>query len=281
MFEIFHRFQKPPRRYSPSKGLLLFLLPLPVLIAAILSLGKGELSSLAANTVSYGLYLAGALIARRGFYHAAEFERRKIAWAPRFPLKTLGGLIIAAATSLTASLGAGYSAPVGVCFGLGALLGYYLVYGFDPRAEKKAFDAYGIDTTEQVLAALHRAERMLSAIEETSHRIRNQELNSRLNRIAGLGRQILNMIEEHPQDLRRARKFLNVYLEGAQQVTEGYARTHPRTQSQDLEDNFRRVLVTIEDVFQEQQQKLLEQDVQDLDVQIEVLATQLKREGVI
>lgn len=280
MFEMFSRFQKSPRRYSPSRGLLLFLLPLPVLLAAIISLGKGHLPALVDNAFNYGLYLVGALMARRGFYHAAEYERRKIASAPKPPLKTLGGLIIAAATSLTA-LGAGYSAPVGICFGLGALLGYYLVYGFDPRAEKRVVDSYGVDTTEQVLAALQRAEGLISAIEDTSRRIRNQELNARLNRIAGLARQILTAIEEDPRDLRRARKFLNVYLEGAQQVTEGYARTHPQTQSRQLEDNFRRVLVSIEDVFQEQQQKLLEQDVQDLDVQIEVLATQLKREGVI
>ena len=48
-----------------------------------------------------------------------------------------------------------------------------------------------------------------------------------------------------------------------------------------LEDNFRRVLATIEEVFAEQRQKLLEADVTDLDVQIEVLTTQLKREGVV
>ena len=43
----------------------------------------------------------------------------------------------------------------------------------------------------------------------------------------------------------------------------------------------RRVLAPIEEVFTEQQQKLLETDVTDLDVQIEVLTTQLKREGVV
>ena len=48
-----------------------------------------------------------------------------------------------------------------------------------------------------------------------------------------------------------------------------------------MEDNFRNVLVTIEDVFGEQYKKLLENDVLDLDVQIEVLTTQLKREGVL
>ena len=41
------------------------------------------------------------------------------------------------------------------------------------------------------------------------------------------------------------------------------------------------MLTTIEDVFKEQQQKLLENDVLDLDIKIEVLSEQLKREGVV
>lgn len=89
------------------------------------------------------------------------------------------------------------------------------------------------------------------------------------------------MLEQDPRDLRRARKFLNVYLDGARQVTQGYAKTHGRMTTPELEDSFRRVLTTIEEVFAEQQQKLLEADVTDLDVQIEVLTTQLKREGVV
>jgi hypothetical protein len=64
-------------------------------------------------------------------------------------------------------------------------------------------------------------------------------------------------------------------------VTEGYVRTHQQAQSQQLEANFRNVLTTIEDVFKEQQQKLLDNDVLDLDIKIEVLSEQLKREGVV
>jgi hypothetical protein len=41
------------------------------------------------------------------------------------------------------------------------------------------------------------------------------------------------------------------------------------------------VLGSIEGVFIEQHQKLLEHDVLDLDVQIEVLTKQLEREGVV
>ena len=73
---------------------------------------------------------------------------------------------------------------------------------------------------------------------------------------------------------------MNVYLDSALRVSESYARTHVQAPSAELETRFRNVLVTIEQVFGEQQRKLLENDVLDLDVQIEVLKTQLEREGV-
>ena len=131
------------------------------------------------------------------------------------------------------------------------------------------------------MQAIEQAERKIAEIDAASRGIRNLELRARLTRISELARKILRVIEEDPTDLRRARKFLYVYLDGAKTVSKGYVRTHQRSQSAELETNFRNVLITIENVFQEQHAKLLENDILDLDVQIEVLATQLKREGVV
>jgi 5-bromo-4-chloroindolyl phosphate hydrolysis protein len=275
------RYRKTTQEFRPGGGVMVFLLPLPVLFAAIVSLIKGDLTGLIFNTASYGLYLAGALLIRRGLYNAADYERHKIGLAPKYPLKTLGAATVALATGWLALVGAGYTLPIAASFGLGALAGCYLLYGFDPRRAKQVMDADGLDTTHQVVQALERAKGIIAGIDHARHKIRNPELTARLQRIVNLAQQILAVIEEDPKDLRRARKFLNIYLEGAQQVTAGYARTHQHMESQELEDNFRRVLVTIEEVFQEQQQKLLENDVLDLDVKIEVLANQLKREGVV
>ncbi|HHW75957.1 MAG TPA: hypothetical protein GX399_02835 [Xanthomonadaceae bacterium] len=274
------RYRQTPGRFPSPKGILMFLLPLPVLIAAVVSLAHGSLDGLLGNAAGYGLFLAGALLLRRGLLTEAEYGRRRVARAP-WPLKTLGGSVIALATGITAWFGAGQHPAIAVAFGLAALLGCYLSYGFDPRVAKRFTDRDGVDVTDRVLEALTQAEASIAAIEQSTRNIRNAELNSRLRRIVAQARQILTMLEEDPRDLRRARKFLNVYLDGAKQVTEGYAKTHARVVAPELEDNFRRVLATIEDVFQEQQQKLLETDVTDLDVQIEVLTTQLKREGVI
>jgi len=80
-------------------------------------------------------------------------------------------------------------------------------------------------------------------------------------------REITDIVEDDPRDLRRARKFLRTYLDGAQRVTEGYANTHKYGDNGELENNFRNVLDTIETVI-------------ELDVQIEVLQMQLEKEGV-
>lgn len=274
------RYRLPSGQLPSTKGFLMFLLPAPVLVAALMSLARGQLNPLIGDAAGYGLFLAGALLLRRGLLSEGEYKRRQIAKAP-WPLKTLGSGLIAAATGITAWLGAGHHPAIGGAFGLVALLGCHLCYGFDPRTAKRFTDRDGIDATEQVLQALEQAERSIAAIETATCDIRNAELNARLRRIAQLARDILKMLEEDPRDLRRARKFLNIYLDGAQKVTEGYAKTHARVAAPELDDNFQRVLATIEKVFQEQQQKLLESDLTDLDIQIEVLTTQLKREGVI
>ncbi|HPF57820.1 MAG TPA: 5-bromo-4-chloroindolyl phosphate hydrolysis family protein [Candidatus Competibacteraceae bacterium] len=274
------RYRLPSGQLPSTKGLLMFLLPLPVLAAALMSLARGQLGPLIGDAAGYGLFLAGALLLRRGLLSQSEYDRRRIAKTP-WPFKTLGSGLIALATGVTAWLGVGHHPAIGGAFSLVAFLGCYLCYGFDPRSAKRFTDGYGVDATEHVLKALAQAECSITAIEEAARDIRNAELNARLQRIAQLARDILKMLEEDPRDLRRARKFLNVYLDGAQKVTEGYAKTHSRVAAPELDDNFRRVLATIEEVFQEQQQKLLESDLTDLDIQIEVLTAQLKREGVI
>ncbi|RKT47714.1 5-bromo-4-chloroindolyl phosphate hydrolysis family protein [Thiocapsa rosea] len=265
---------------NPAQGLLMFLLTLPVMIAAVVAMARGLLVPMIGNALGYGLLLGGAWLLWRGMVSEAAYERRLVAKTP-WPLKSTGGVLIGLGTGLTAWLGVGHHPGIAFAFGLVALLGCRLFYGTDPGAAKRVTAASGLDTTDQVLAALAQAERSIAAVEQSSRDIRQPELNQRLRRVAVLAREILTLLEEDPRDLRRARKFLNVYLDGVQRVVEGYARTHRRAASPDLDANFRRVLTSIEEVFQEQRQKLLESDIMDLDVQIEVLTSQLKREGLL
>lgn len=278
-FTSAQRVTKSPGRVAFG-GSLLFIFPIPLFMAVAVSLGRGDFTGVVGNALAAILFLIGALTMRKGLHAERVYNARKVATAPKLPLKLTASIIVGIGAALAAKIGADHGFLVAVCFGVGAAVGCVLAYGMDPQKEKVAKAGYGY-TTAEIVEALEDAEQKVRKIESARHHIHNQELKERLSRIAASARKVLSVIEDDPRDLRRARKFMNTYLEGARKVTEGYAKTHKKTHSNELEASFRNVLVTIEEVFDEQYQRLLQNDVLDLDVQIEVLATQLKREGIL
>ncbi len=263
-----------------SRGLLLFILPLALIPASILSFVYGDLFRIITNISACAAFLLAASLLRKGIAAEKEYQGKKVTQAPKWPLKTLAALIVAISTTGVALLGAGNSFFVSIAFGVGALAGMVLLYGLDPRQEKMVAGSYGY-TAEEISATIDEADAQISGIEQANRKINNRLFNQRIRIICEHAREIVNMLEDDPADIRRARKFLNIYLDGALKVTEGYADMQRKHQAEQLTENFENVLHTIESVFIEQKQKLLEDDVLDLDVQIEVLAAQLKHEGVV
>lgn len=282
----FAKFKKPKRlieeklhQYSP-RGLLLYLLPLSLIPATIIALSKGHLLAILINAGGFSAYMLAAWCLRKGLRLEREFLKSRGASSAKSSLKLLAAVIAAITTAVIAWLGVKQEIMVALLYAGGAFLGMYLSYGFDPRQERKIASADGY-SGEEIMQVLEESSKKIRSIEQANNKINNAELNQRIDRICDVADAILQDIENDPHDLRRARKFLNIYLDGAKQVTEGYANTHKNTQTGELEQNFRNVLETIETVFLEQQQKLQEDDIFDLDVQIEVLSTQLKREGIV
>lgn len=263
------------------KGILLFLLPIPALIAAVLSLVRGDIISTLITGGAFAAYMVAAIIARHGFKLEGEYHKHKIARAPKFPYKNIAGFLTASITGVFAWLGADYNIIEAALIGGATLLGYAMYYGLDPRQDKHGNISFGV-SIEEVLDAMEHANIRINAIEDARHKIQDPRINQSLGRITHKAREIISTIEEDPTRLPRARKFLKVYLDGAKRVTETYAKTHKHgTTTQALDTDFNQVLDSIEQTFTEQQTKLLENDTFDLDVQIEVLNRQLKREGVI
>jgi hypothetical protein len=259
---------------------LLFILPAPLVLASIIALGAGRFGDMLADAAAFSLCMLGAVLTRRGMQAACAARVRWPGAKPRLSLKNLGAAALAAGTAVAAHFGVGHGVANSLAFAGIALIAFHLLYGLDPIRISRARGHDG-SADADLAATLEEAEARILSIERSAGRIRNPELRRRLGRIAAQGRDILGMIEQRPRDLRRARKFLTVYLEGAERVTQGYAATHRLADSSELEQNFRNVLITVEDVFAEQQKRLLEKDLMDLDVQIEVLNKQLKREGIV
>lgn len=260
---------------------MLYLLGVPLVLVVINGLSTGHTGRLVFGSLALGLTWFSAYFLRRAAHFEWESRRRKWAQSTRVPWR-FSAAVFAAGAGLTVPVFLlGHNLVVGILGGVGAFAGVVFRYGLDPQYDKsKDVSRFGV-TTEEVIEVLDEAEANLQQIETASGQIGNTELKVRLGRIVASTREVLGLIEEDPKDLRRARKFLKVYLLGARNVTQQYARTHQHQENEELEQNFRNVLNSIESVIQEQHDKLLENDVLDLDVKIEVLEAQLKHEGII
>lgn len=266
--------------FYKSRGLLLYFLPVALIPASMFGFVHGDIDRIVLNIGGCATYLLAASLLRKGMAAEKQYQNKKITQPPKWALKTLSAVIVSITTGWIAFMGAGHSVLVSLVFGVGAMAGMSLFYGLDPRREKMVTGSHGY-SAEEISQTIDEAELQIAGIKEANKQIHNRIFNQRIQVICEHAQNIVDMLEEDPGDIRKARKFLNVYLDGALKVTEGYADMQRKHQSEELTENFDNVLKTIESVFIEQKQKLLEDDILDLDVQIEVLAAQLKHEGVI
>jgi len=280
---VVKRYDPEARQPTLWRGVLLYVLAFPLLPAAVFAMQDGETTKALARAAGFALAMGAATLIRRGIRLDNEAIRRKLRRrASTVRYRAVGAGLLAGGMFVVAWFGLnGQHGPIdALLYALAVLVGCYLYYDFDGIGRKDPeIAAVGI-TTEELVDLLDEAEGRIVAIENASRDIPNVEFRDRLRRIAAEARAILDTIEKDPVDARRARKFLKVYLDGAKQVTEGYARSHRGVEAPALEDNFRRVLGTIETVIHEQQEALRENNLTDLDVQIEVLQMQLEKEGV-
>ncbi len=267
--------EQPPEQPAATMLWPLFLLPVPVALASLVALVRGQLDLLLGDVLGYALLLAGALVARRVLGDDAKTQGAGLL---RHLSSSTGvaAVLMALGSAVTAWLGAGHHPGIATAFGLVTLLGFHLLYGLDFSVELRWPGRRGVHRE----ASLREAARAIDAIEDVSTGIQQPELARRLTDIAALARRLLQRVREDPRNLWRARRFLNVYLDGVQRVVEGYAKTQGQVAAPQLDQRFRHALETVETAFREQHQVLLERDVEDLDVQIEVLTRQLEREGI-
>ena len=259
------------RRGIGYAGMALRILPITLVLPVILALAGSRPLQALAGVAAIALLAGAASLMRRGLEQAAAYDTRIVAGAPR-PLKTLACLGVAAAAFVFAGwgtdgglfgFGGGPDMLEAGLFGVLGFLGTRLAYGPDPRRAKGE------------------AETKLADIETAAEALQSVELKARLRRIVDQGRLILQQLQRDPRDLSRARRFLVTYLDGTRDVVRKYAAQQRDLADTPLGESFRRVLTTIEQVFLEQEEVLKRHDALDLDVQIEVLETQLKREGVV
>ena len=261
------------------RGTLLYVLTLPAALAALAQLAGGDAGG-ALSGLTAGVAIGGAAWSnRRGLIDDLVAPDRRYTRGSGPLYKYLAAASLGAGTGLMAAGAADHGLITATLFAMLAVIAYHLLYRLPPP-QRLLTAPVRIGSDRTLHKALAEAEQRVLAIEKAALGIGNRELEQRLQRIAGQGRAVLALIAARPEERFRARKFLNVYLEGAERVAGRYARTHRIVRGRELEQNFRNVLAEIERVFAVQLERLSERDVADLDVQIAVLKRQLEREGI-
>jgi 5-bromo-4-chloroindolyl phosphate hydrolysis protein len=265
-------------RATLIKPAVLFLLPLPLLLAAVAGLVSGDVERLGlAGGALVSFWGAGAL-ALRGLADEVRYRFGERLDAPVIPLKQLSALPTTLGSGLAAAA-AGHELAATVVFAALAGAGHLLFFGRDPRRQRiQVTEVDGIDRNAVTLQ-LKQAYGQVRGIESAARTIAVPEFCDRLSRITKTARAVLGEIERDPADAARARRFLNLYLDSAMRVTVDYARTHARERNQPLEQNFRQLLIEMEGTFEEQHRRLIEHEQLLLDADIEVLNARLTREG--
>ena len=268
------------RAWAPVlKSAMLFLLPVPLGIAFIVALFTGEFVRFAAIAGSLASFTLAGLLTWRILVAEARFFLGERIDLPVVPFKLVSTILTSLGALLAGSAG-GYGIVGMLVFAVLGAAGYLMFYGRDQQQRKfKVAPEYGVDA-DAVTAQLKQAYGRLRGIDAAARSIAVPEFVERLRRIIDIGNRILAEIERDPRDAARARRFLNIYLDSAERVTSEYARTHRQIRKQPLEENFRGLLIEMENTFEAQYDKLLEHDLVSLDVDIEVLNARLKREGV-
>jgi 5-bromo-4-chloroindolyl phosphate hydrolysis protein len=262
-----------------AKSLALFVLPAPLLLAIVSALFAGDVGrfAFAAGGLA-SLWGAGVLVVR-GLVGEARYLLGERPEPAAIPFKLVSGALTAAGAGF-AGAAAGHDIMAALVFAALGGAGHLAFFGRDVRPRRVRVSVVdGVDRAA-VTRQLEQGHARLRAIEAAGRGIAVPEFRERLVRITGIGRAILGEIERDPADAVRARRFLHLYLDSADRVTQEYARTHRQARNGQLENNFRQLLAEMEGTFAEQHRRLVEHEQLSLDVDIEVLNERLRREGL-
>jgi hypothetical protein len=278
-----HTAATPRAMAAPGRAWVLRIAPIMLAVPLVWGLVSGNVADVVALALGLVVIYLGTFLVESGLAKEAEYRARDLAKAPRPPRKLLGAIAVGIGV-LVGSLGATDAGlPLSLLLAAVAGAGCLMTYGMDPTGDKGLAPELARKAgvrTEQVIEAVTEAEGKLAEIERLAASLHNRELTARLARIVAQARAVLAQIEKDPSDLRRARRFLVTYLDGTRDVVHKYTEQQRDLADTELAESFRHVLETVERVFGEQEEVLKRNETMDLEVQIEVLRTQLEREGV-
>ncbi len=277
-----------PSKYKPKKkntkentlpiltGSLILLVAMKYLAASFIALGMGE-SFYFITTFIISMFIAiSFILLRKGLLLEKIYNKSKYAKSSKYPYKTIGAIILTLTTLFSAYSG-GYSLVASSLLGLSILVGWYLYYGFDPIVDK--IDGYDSDKSAQrIMKLLIEANEDISKIKEYAKELENSTIAPLMKEMADEFSKIVEHIENEPDDYDTARKYLVSYLKELESMCETFVKLDAKEKSQEIEVTFKEMLQESIAKLQKQYDKLLDDDILDLDIKLSVMKKRFKNE---
>lgn len=169
---------------------------------------------------------------------------------------------------------------IALCLVLAAVV-WALVYKFGPATTLLEEDITGNTLLDQ---ALKEGRTLLIQLEQADQAIPDQKVSSCIEDIAGLTRQILAAVEQHPGAVGQIRRFLNYYLPTLVRLLQQYAKLDdiPTGQGniQQSRSKIEGVLDSSRQAFQRLLDSLYASQALDIAAEIEVMDQLMKEEGL-
>lgn len=272
------------KRYNPQiglksnkakKGLLLYFFLSPLFLSVILALLARDIPAFGLNLTAFVLFYATAKLNTWGLANEFTYHKEKLTKAPTKPYKTMSAILLGIATFFTATVAGGESFLMGIFLSITSTVGYGLYYGLDPRSDK--LENIGDVSAELVLKTISDAKSKLVIIEEHVEKIlKDSLLHDKLTLAVKKAEHIIQTIQEDPKDIRVARKFLVVYIDGLEKVTKSYTSLDESDIKGETKEKLHQLLDDVEHKFDRELSRLKKNNEFDLDVNIDVLQQQIK-----
>ena len=264
----------PPAQKPGIATTLLFLAPLPLALRAI---GPDPVS-MVQKLGALALLLLAAWLTREGVLAHNAYQERPIARRPAIPRKVFGAMATGLGLML-AMLGPGYDVVQAAIYGIAGTALHLAAFGPDPLQDKGMDGDTGFQS-ERAARAVAEGEKHLAAMQAAILTAGDRRLTEVVAGFADQARALFRRVEEDPRDLSGARRYLGVYLEGARDATQKFARLYAQTGDDRLRIEYLGLLADLEANFAARATRMLANDQTDFDIETEVLRDRLRREGL-
>ena len=263
------------KKTKQKRAKFLYLFLIPIFISTIISLFHSDYSRFAIKIVSFILFFIGIKLVDRGLEEEESYKKAKIYKVSLIKYKLLGYIVISSTLLFMAINLTNQSMLNSIIQSIIGFVGLILYYGIDPFKDKLPKGNLSINM-DRFLKELQEAQAKVDYIKGATEHIQNWQLKVALNSAIKRAQEILNTIKEDPKDIRVARKFMVVYLDGIKDVIDKYNSIDKEHLDSEYTERLIDTLNFATQKFEDELDRLKSNDIFDLDVQIDALKEQLK-----